>query len=88
VDDRLGAQAGAISEASRRGDLAAASRAVPDEMVNTFAIAGTSDAARERVAELWQTADSMTLMRPLFSGLDIGKITTYQKAIVDTFYLR
>jgi alkanesulfonate monooxygenase SsuD/methylene tetrahydromethanopterin reductase-like flavin-dependent oxidoreductase (luciferase family) len=81
----FGAQASAISDASRRGDTAAAIKAVPDEMVNTFAIAGTPDDARERVEALWQNADSMTLMPPLYS-LDLGKVAGYQKAIVDTFY--
>lgn len=79
------AQARAISDASRRGDAAAAIKAVPDEMVNTFVIAGTPDEARERVAELWQSADSMTLMPPLHS-LDSGKIAGYQRAIEETFY--
>ena len=55
-------------------------------MVNTFAIAGTPDEARERIEELWQTADSMTLVPPLFSALDNSKIAAYQKAIADTFY--
>ena len=81
----FGPQARAISQASQRGDAAAAIKAVPDEMVNTFAIAGTPDEARERVEQLWQTADSMTLMPPLYS-LDLGKIAGYQKAISDTFY--
>ena len=48
---------------------------------------GTPDEARERVAELWETADSMTLMPPRFSELDMGKFAFYQKAIADTFYL-
>lgn len=81
----FGAQARAISDASRRGDAAAAIKAVPDEMVNTFVIAGTPDEARERVAQLWQSADSMTLVPPMYS-LDTGKIASYQKAIADTFY--
>jgi probable F420-dependent oxidoreductase len=81
----FGAQARAIAEASRRGDIAAAVKAVPDEMVDTFVIAGTPDEARERVAELWQNADSMTLMPPLYS-LGVDKIVGYQKAIADTFY--
>ena len=82
----FGAQVRAIYEASQRGDTAAAIKAVPDEMVNTFAIAGTPDEARERVEELWQTADSMTLMPPLYS-LDLGTIAAYQNAIAETFYM-
>jgi probable F420-dependent oxidoreductase len=83
----FGAQARAICEASRRGDNTAAIRAVPDEMVKTFAIAGTPDEARDRVEELWQTADSMTLMPPLYS-LDLGTIAAYQNAIAETFYMK
>jgi len=82
----FGAEARTIYQASQRGDTAGAIKAVPDEMVNTFAIAGTPDEARERVEELWQTADSMTLMPPLYS-LDLGRIAAYQNAIAETFYL-
>jgi hypothetical protein len=41
--------------------------AVPDEMVTTFAIAGTPDDARERLAQMWQYADSMTISPPQYS---------------------
>src|SRR5438045_6842409 len=60
----FGAQADAVVEAAARRDTAAMLKAVPDEMVTTFAIAGTPDDARERVAKMWQYADSMTLSAP------------------------
>jgi alkanesulfonate monooxygenase SsuD/methylene tetrahydromethanopterin reductase-like flavin-dependent oxidoreductase (luciferase family) len=82
----FGSEARAISEAYRLGYVATAIRTVSDEMVNTFAIAGTSEEARERVEQLWQTADSLTLVPPLFSALDSSKVAAYQKAITDTFY--
>ncbi len=81
----FGTQARAVSDAARRGDGAAMNRAVPDEMVTTFAIAGAPEDARERVEDLWRTADSLTLAAPFYS-LDMGKIAAYQKAIADTFY--
>ena len=56
-----------------------------EEMVTTFAIAGTPEEARERVEDLWRTADSLTLAAPFYS-LDMGKIAAYQKAVADTFY--
>jgi probable F420-dependent oxidoreductase len=82
----FGAQARAVSDATRRGDTAAMMKAVPDEMVTTFAIAGTPDEVREQVEKLWQTADSLTLAPPFYS-LDLGKVAGYQKAIAETFYL-
>ncbi len=81
----FGDNARAVYEALSRGDSAAALKAVPDEMVTTFAIAGTPDDARERVEALWQTADSMTLAPPFYS-LGLDRIAAFDKAIVDTFY--
>ncbi|HSU90904.1 MAG TPA: LLM class flavin-dependent oxidoreductase [Sporolactobacillaceae bacterium] len=60
----FGAQAIAASEAASRKDTTAMLKAIPDEMVTTFAIAGTPDDARERVAKMWEYADSMTLSSP------------------------
>ena len=50
----FGAQAVAVTEAAARKDTAAMLKVVPDEMVTTFAIAGTPDDARERVAKMWE----------------------------------
>lgn len=81
----FGAQAHAVSEAAGQNDLPAMLRAVPDEMVTTFAIAGTPDEARERVAQLWQYADSMTLSAPQ-NFLPAQRIAQYREAILTTFY--
>ncbi len=62
-------------------------KAVPDEMVTTFAIAGTPDEGRERVEEFWKVADSITLSPPN-SLIDGASIASYQKAIAETFYGR
>ena len=41
-------------------------RAIPDEMVTTFALAGTPDEVRERLSQMWEHADSMTLSPPQY----------------------
>jgi len=81
----FGAQARAACEAASRGDTTAMVKAIPDEMVTTFAIAGTRDDVRERVEALWQIADSMTLAAPavLVDPMEAGK---YRAAIAETFY--
>lgn len=81
----FGAQARAVVEAAAQKDVPAMLRAVPDEMVTTFAIAGTPDEARERVARLWQHADSMTLSAPQ-NFLPAKRIAEYRDAISNTFY--
>jgi probable F420-dependent oxidoreductase len=81
----FGAQARAAYEAASRGDTTAMVNAIPDEMVTTFAIAGTRDEVRERVEALWQIADSMTLAAPavLVDAMEAGR---YRAAIAETFY--
>jgi probable F420-dependent oxidoreductase len=83
----FGAQARAVCEAAKRGDAAGMVKAVPDEMVTTFGIAGTADEARERVARMNEHADSLTLVPPqhLIKGAKIG---AYDAAIARTFYGR
>ncbi len=83
----FGAQARAVREAAARKDFAGMRKAVPDEMVHAFAIAGTPDEGRERVEAFWKVADSITLSPP--NGLlDGASIAGYQKAIAETFYGR
>jgi probable F420-dependent oxidoreductase len=81
----FGAQAHAVVEAAARKDVPAMLQAVPDEMVTTFAIAGTPDEARERVDRLWQYADSITLSAPQ-NFLPAQRIAEYRDAISSTFY--
>ena len=69
----------------QRNDTAAMVKAIPDEMVNTFAIAGTAGEAKARVEELWRHADSLTLTAPIHY-LDMGRVAAYQEAIAQTFY--
>lgn len=83
----FGAQARAIQEAAARKDFASMRKAVPDEMVTTFAIAGTPDEGRERIEAFWKLADSITLTPPN-AMVDSAGVAGYQKAIADTFYGR
>ena len=81
----FGAEAIAATQAASRGDTAAMLKAIPDEMVTTFAIAGTPDDARERVAKMWEYADSMTISSPQYF-VPPERMNTYRNAIVETLY--
>jgi probable F420-dependent oxidoreductase len=81
----FGEQARAIAAAAARKDFVAMRKAVPDEMVTTFALVGTPEECRERIEEFWKLADSITLTPPN-AMLDGATIAGYQKAIADTFY--
>jgi probable F420-dependent oxidoreductase len=81
----FGAQADAVIAAAARKDTAAMLKAVPDEMVTTFALAGTPDEVRERVAKLWQHADSMTLSPPQYFVAP-ARFNEYRTALVETLY--
>jgi alkanesulfonate monooxygenase SsuD/methylene tetrahydromethanopterin reductase-like flavin-dependent oxidoreductase (luciferase family) len=83
----FGDQTRAIREAAARKDFATMRKAVPDEMVNTFSIAGTPEEGRERIEEFWKFADSITLTPPN-AMIDGASIAAYQKAIAETFYGR
>jgi len=81
----FGAEAKAVVEASARKDTAGMLKAVPDEMVTTFAIAGTPDEARERVSNLWKHADSMTISPPQYF-VPPARLNEYRTAIVENLY--
>ena len=81
----FGDQARAACAAMQRNDPAAMVKAIPDEMVSTFAIAGSADEAKERVEELWRHADSLALNAPVY-GIDGARLAGYQDAIARTFY--
>jgi probable F420-dependent oxidoreductase len=85
VAQGFGAQADAVIAAAARKDTAAMLKAVPDEMVTTFAIAGTPDEVVERVARLWQYADSMTLSPPQYF-VPPSRFNEYRTALVETLY--
>jgi probable F420-dependent oxidoreductase len=81
----FGAQARAIHEAASRKDFDGMKKAVPDEMVTTFAIAGTPDEGREQIEAFWKVADSITLTPPN-AMIDGASLASYQNAIAETFY--
>jgi alkanesulfonate monooxygenase SsuD/methylene tetrahydromethanopterin reductase-like flavin-dependent oxidoreductase (luciferase family) len=54
----FGPQARACQEAAERKDMAAAAAAVTDEMVEHYVVVGTPDQCRERIATIWDVADS------------------------------
>jgi alkanesulfonate monooxygenase SsuD/methylene tetrahydromethanopterin reductase-like flavin-dependent oxidoreductase (luciferase family) len=81
----FGGEANAVIEAAARKDTATMLKAVPDEMVTTFAIAGTPEEVRERVAKMWEYADSMTLSAPQYF-VPSGRLAEYRTALVDTLY--
>jgi probable F420-dependent oxidoreductase len=83
----FGENARAVQAAAARKDFAAMRKAVPDEMVTTFALAGTPDDAREQIEAYWKVADSITLTPPN-AMLDGATHRAYQQAIADTFYGR
>ena len=82
----FGKEARAIAEASERKDDAEARRICSDEMVETFAVVGTPDEVRARVARLDGIADSFTLCAPV-TGLPPEKIGEYAQRIAAAFYL-
>ena len=81
----FGAETNAVIEAAARKDTAAMLKAVSDEMVATFAIAGTPDDARERISKMWEYADSMTLSPPRYF-VPPERLAKYRGALVDTVY--
>src|SRR3954470_24389853 len=60
-----------IREAWMGGDFARAVEAVPDEMLDTIALAGTPDEVRARFAARWEGVYEHTLLwPPAFQGMD------------------
>src|SRR5690349_1297311 len=81
----FGTQAKAASEAAARKDTIAMLKAIPDEMVTTFALAGTPDEVCERVGRMWEHGNSMTLSAPQYF-VPQQRINEYREALVETLY--
>ena len=81
----FGAEAAACQAAHVAHDLDGWVRAVPDEMVETFVLAGTPDEVRKRVEQVSEAVDSFALVAPL-TGLESEKLVSYITAIAETFY--
>ena len=80
----FGEQAAAVGDAFRRGDFAAMPGHVPDEMVNTYAAAGSLDKVRERVEAVAERGDGIWFTPPTYF-LAPEQIAEYQRRIVEAF---
>jgi probable F420-dependent oxidoreductase len=81
----FGREARRLQQATKRGELLAEKKAVPDEMVRTFVVLGDPDRVRERVEKAWSVADSMCLVPPAF-GLAPDRLAVYGERIAQLFY--
>jgi probable F420-dependent oxidoreductase len=73
-----------IAQAFRKGDFAAMSRAVPDELVDAIAIAGTPDEVRDQLSQWRGLADHVLLYSPS-AGMKRERIQENVDALIDTF---
>lgn len=77
--------ADAMREAWRRNDVDAMIDAVPDEMLDELALAGTQDEVRDRfAADFSHRHDHMLLYPPSF-GIEAGRFAENANAVIDTF---
>ena len=76
-------EAAAIRDAAGRGDPAGMIAAVSEEMVDTFAIAGTPDQCREQLGA-WAVLDVAVLFPPTFQLSD-EEIVANHTALIETF---
>ena len=81
----FGQPARQAAEAAQRQDPKAMITAIPDEMIETFAVVGTPDEVRAKVDALWEVADSLTLLEPSFF-LKGDQIRAYHTALEETVY--
>lgn len=73
-----------IQDADARGDAAAMTDAVSDEMIEAFSVAGTPEEARAQLAEYAALADSICLQPP-DQLIDPGETEDYRRALLATF---
>jgi probable F420-dependent oxidoreductase len=76
-------EAAAIREAAARGDPVAMIAAVSEEMIDTFAIAGTPDDCRRQLAD-WRDLHLAVLFPPTFQ-LEPGEILANHRGLIETF---
>jgi alkanesulfonate monooxygenase SsuD/methylene tetrahydromethanopterin reductase-like flavin-dependent oxidoreductase (luciferase family) len=74
----------AVQAALVRNDTQAMAQAVSEEMVDTFAAAGTADQVRARLREYEGLADSICLSPP-DQLIDPGESARYREALLETF---
>jgi probable F420-dependent oxidoreductase len=78
-------EAKALQEGTKRGDYLSVKHLVTDEMAQTFVVCGTPDEVRERIAPVWEHADSVCLNPPAV-GSDVGTMLQYGARIAELFY--
>ncbi len=69
----------------QRGGQASAARVVPDEMAEGFVVCGTPDDARKKVEPVWEVAESLWLVPPVYA-LAPEELMAYAGAIAGTSY--
>lgn len=74
-----------LQEGVKRGSYLGVANLVPDEMVETFVACGTPDEVRKKLAPMWEVADSLCPVPPVY-GLPADKLMAYSGAIASTFY--
>lgn len=77
----------AIVAAFKRGDFAAMTAAVPDELVDAIAVAGRPDEVRQRIEQWRGLADHLLLYAPS-AGVSLERVRENLGAIVETFGTR
>ncbi len=82
--DGFGAQADAVGNAFRAGDLAGVAAAVTDEMVDAYCAVGTIDRVRERVGQIAALGDSISLGPPTYF-IPPEEIAEYQRRVLAAF---
>jgi probable F420-dependent oxidoreductase len=77
-------QVAAIQQALVRGSTGAMTDAVSDEMIDAFAVAGTADEAREKLASYEGLADTICLTPP-DQLIDPAEADSYREALIAAF---
>jgi alkanesulfonate monooxygenase SsuD/methylene tetrahydromethanopterin reductase-like flavin-dependent oxidoreductase (luciferase family) len=76
-------EAAAIRDAAAQGDPGGMIEAVSEEMIDTFAIAGTPDQCRRQL-EAWDDLDLAVLFPPTFQ-LEPEEILSNHRALLEVF---
>jgi len=85
ADHGFGKEAKLLQDGVKKGDYIGAAKHVTDEMAQTFVVCGTADDVRKRIAPVYDVADSLTLVPPVYN-LGPDKLLAYGTAIANTFY--
>jgi len=73
-----------LQETARAGSYLDGVRHVPDEMARTFVVTGTPGQVADKLAPVWEYADSMCLVPPV--GAPPERAMAYAATVAQTFY--